>query len=348
MKRHLLPRSRGRAWLLILGIFFGLLIIISIYAMARFDRIEAKKPRTLGVTFSQVQAERFGSDWRANYDALLRDLGFRHLRIVAYWDRTEPAPGNYDFSDTDWMIAEAAKYGAHVTLVVGQRTLRYPECYYPSWVNKNDPAEVSREVNAYIVATAEHYRRETTIESWQLENEFLLQAFGQCPAANLSSRELKLELSTLRRSDSGSGRPIIITQSDEYGFPIFGPLADSYGMSMYKIEWNQITHHGYIEYPQGGWFNFWRASLISLFGRTGVQVGELQAEPWGPVGNENLTPVEMARSMNVTQLQRNVSFAEATHMRDINLWGAEWWWYMKVHYHDPTMWQAVKALPHKD
>jgi len=343
MKRHL---SRRRAWLLILGGILALLVAVSTYALIRFDRIEVRQPRQLGVTFSQVQAERFGSDWHANYDALLSDLGFRHLRIVAYWDRTEPAPGRYNFSDTDWMIAEAAKYHAHVTLVVGQRTLRYPECYYPSWVNTANVAATSRAVNAYIAAVANHYRGSTTIENWQLENEFLLQAFGQCPKADLSSRELVLELRTLRAHDSG--QPIIITQSDEYGFPIFGPLADIYGMSMYKIEWNQITKSGYIEYPQGGWFNFWRASLISLFGRTKVQVGELQAEPWGPVGNENLSPAEAARSMNVAQLHKNIAYAEATHIRTIDLWGAEWWWYMKQHYHDPSMWNAVKALPNKN
>src|SRR5262249_7213136 len=118
------PFSRRRAWLIILAIAGVSFALVSWFAMIRFAHQQSQKPETIGVTFSQVQAERFGSDWHANYTALLHDLGFRHLRIVVYWDRTEPTPDHYDFSETDWMIQQAAQYGARITLVVGQRTLR--------------------------------------------------------------------------------------------------------------------------------------------------------------------------------------------------------------------------------
>ncbi len=338
--------QRKRLWRLIglaLGGALFIFVIISSLLMWRFARIEAKKPEVLGVTFSQVQAERFGSDWRANYIATLDDLGFRHLRLIAYWDRTEPSPGHYDFSELDWMIAEAKKRDAHVTLEVGQRGLRYPECFYPGWINSQNPKEVSQAVNVYIQTVVERYRTDPTIEAWQLENEFLLHDFGQCPKQNMTSSALRDELKTLQSVDKT--RPIVITASNEFGLPVFGPTATDFGFSMYKIVWNQLTHSSYFTYPQPGIYNWWRASLVSFFRNQDIRVHELQAEPWGPVGNENLTSTEAYRSMNPKQLARNIDYARSTKISRIDLWGAEWWWYMKTRYHDDAMWQAVKSLP---
>lgn len=329
----------------------GLLILIlvcvvfSILLMWRFARIEAKKPEVLGVTFSQVQAERFGSDWRANYIATLDELGFRHLRLIAYWDRTEPEQGKYNFNELDWMLAVAKERGAHVTLEVGQRGLRYPECFYPSWVNSHDPAVVKPAVNAYTKTVVDRYKNNSTIEAWQLENEFLLHSFGQCPKQNMNSTALQQELTTLRSVDKI--HPVVITASNEFGLPILGPVASDFGFSMYKVVWNQLTHRSYFTYPQPGMYNWWRASMVSFFRGQNIRIHELQAEPWGPVGNEKLSPTEAARSMTPALLKRNLDYARSTRIRRIDLWGVEWWWYMKTHYKDDAMWQAVKALPNK-
>ena len=91
----------------------------SLMVMLRYNRINRLQPEVIGVSFSQIQAERYGSDWRANYIALLDELNFKNIRIPAYWNRIEPVKGQYDFTELDWMVSEAGKRGAKTIIVVG-------------------------------------------------------------------------------------------------------------------------------------------------------------------------------------------------------------------------------------
>lgn len=345
------PKASGNGprWMIvftIIGIVVAAAVVFSAIAMWRFARHQAAKPLTLGVTFSQKEAQVYGNNWQKNYLALLDELHFKHLRIMAYWDVTEPQPGQYDFSQTDWMIEQAKARGAHVTLVVGQRQPRYPECFYPSWLNKNDPAAVRWAVNQYITATAAHYRNEPAIEDYQLENEFLLTVFGTCPKANLSSRALQTELKTLQAADVA--KPVVVTASDEFGLPVFGPTGDIFGLSLYKTVWNPITHHGYFTYPQPSWFNWWRAAVVWQARGSEARVHELQAEPWGPVANQDLSEAEAAKSMNPDKLRRILAYAERSKIKRIDLWGAEWWYWEKTQRGNAAMWDAVQALGNKN
>ena len=108
--------------------------------------------RVYGATFSPRFAEQFGLDWKAAYRAMLDDLRIRTVRVAAYWDRVEPRRGEYDFSETDWLIAEAGKRGAEIVLAVGQKLPRWPECFVPEWV-KELPME-EREAALRIAAIA--------------------------------------------------------------------------------------------------------------------------------------------------------------------------------------------------
>lgn len=325
----------------ILAVFLAVLII-SLILMARFWAVNTSKPEVLGVSFSQVQAERYGSDWRANYTAILDELGFKHLRVAAYWDRIEPQQGVYDFSQTDYMVAEAKKRGAKLTMVIGQKSLRVPECYYPTWLDKNDASAVANNANIMLKAAVEHYKDEPTIEAWQLENEFLLKSFGDCPAQNLTNDALKKELATVRSVDST--RPIVLTQSNQSGFPVFGPIADVFGFSMYRWVWGPL---GYYRYPQSGIFNWWKAALISAYTGNEMKVHELQAEAWDYTGNENLDFARSQATMNPVQLIENIDYARQTQIKRIDLWGSEWWYALKQQGH-PEMWETVRQLPSKN
>jgi len=318
------------------------LIGLSIILMFRFWIINRNTQEVIGVSFSQVQAERYGSDWRQNYVSVLDDLGFKHIRVAAYWDRLEPSPGIYDYSETDYMVAEAKKRGAKLTMVIGQKSLRVPECYYPSWLDKNDAALVAENANKMLKEVVDHYKNETTIEAWQLENEFLLKSFGDCPAQNLNNDALKKELATVRSADSS--RPIIITQSNQTGFPVFGPLAEVFGFSMYRWVWSP---YGYYRYPQTGIYNWWKAAIINAYTGNEIKVHELQAEAWDYTGNENLEFGRSQATMNPTQLLENIEYARQTQIKRIDLWGSEWWYALKQQGY-PQMWQAVQQLPNKD
>ena len=326
----------------ILLIVISVLVAVSIVAMIRFWWLQRSESETIGVSFSQVQAERYGSDWKSNYMALMDELGFKHIRVAGYWDRIEPAPGVYDFSEIDYMIEEAKKRDTKLTLVVGQKVIRVPECYYPAWLDKNNVEEVSKYANKMIEALAQRYKDEPTIEAWQLENEFLLRSFGDCPKQNLTRDALNKELQTLKSIDDS--KPIVLTQSDQIGFPVLGPFADIYGFSMYRYVWSPI---GYYRYPQSGIYNWWKAAIISWYSGQKTKVHELQAEPWGKVGNEQLDYNSSMQTMNPKQLMSNIEYARQTQIKRIDLWGSEWWYAMRNAGH-AEMWEVIKALPNKD
>lgn len=329
--------------LIIILIAVGLFVAVSAFLMWRFAIHETKKPEVVGVTFSPVRARRFNLNWQETYLALLDDLRARHLRLVAYWDRLEPEKNRYDFSETDWQISEAKKRGAKVTLTIGQKVLGYPECFYPGWLDRNNPEEVSYRARQMIAAVINHYKDEPMIEAWQLENEFRLKSFGVCPRQNLTNRALKKELATLKSIDST--RPVVISQSDEWGFPILGPVGDIYALSMYKWVWaNSPIYRGYFHYPQPGAYDWWKAAVIYAYTGQDIVVHELQAEAWGPQGNEVLPVEEAYKSMNPQKLQDNINYARATKIKRFDLWGAEWWYYLKVKLGRPEMWERVRQI----
>lgn len=319
---------------------FAATVLVSGYLMWRFYDRHHREPEVIGVSYSQHQAEQYGMDWRPGYLALLDDLKFKHFRLAAYWDRIEPAPDRYDFSETDWMLDEAAKRGAKVKLVIGQKLIRVPECYYPGWINRDDPNIVEERVNKILKVVAERYKNHPALESWQLENEFLLHNFGDCPRGNFTQAKLTRELKTLQSVDTS--HPIILTQSDQYGFPVLGPIADFYGFSMYRTTWNSST--GYFRYPQRGAYNWWKASIIEAFKPTTVTIHELQTEAWGPRGNQYLTYDEASRSMGPEKLLDNIAYARETNIKQFDLWGAEWWYWLKERQNHPEIWETVRSV----
>jgi hypothetical protein len=68
-------------------------------------------------------------------NAIFSDLKIRHIRLVSYWKDIETSPGEYDFSKLDWQFDMANKYGAKVSLAMGMRQPRWPECHEPSWIH---------------------------------------------------------------------------------------------------------------------------------------------------------------------------------------------------------------------
>lgn len=328
-------------WLLAgVGAAVAVYVVLSTILMASFWIRHRKEPEVFGVSFSQKQAERYGTDWKANYSALLSELGFKHLRVAAYWDRVEPTPGKYDFSELDWMVGEAAKHNAKLTVIVGQKNIRYPECYYPTWLNRNDTQLVSKRAKRMTAEVANHLKGSQVIEAWQVENEFLLHSFGECPAANLTRGQLKDEVGIVRQLDPT--RPIVLTQSDQFGFPTFGPFGDYFGLSMYRWAYNK--DFGYFRYPQPGAYNWMKAAWIEALTGQKVKIHELQAEAWGKTGNEYISLEEQAKTMSPAQLRDNVQYARDTQIRHIDLWGAEWWYWLKVTKNQPAMWNEVKSL----
>jgi hypothetical protein len=46
--------------------------------------------------------------------------------------------------------------------------------------------------------------------------------------------------------------------------------------------------------------------------------------------------------MNAKRMKDRISYGEATGMRTVDLWGAEWWYWLMVKQNDPSVWNVVK------
>ncbi len=128
IKRYFWPAS---IWRRISVIFLAIvfLFISTSYGVAQwYIAKHANEPLVLGTTFISDYAQSFGLDPKDTLNAILGDLKVKQIRLVSYWDQIEPTPGKYDFSNLDWQFAMANQYGAKVSLAIGLRQPRWPEC----------------------------------------------------------------------------------------------------------------------------------------------------------------------------------------------------------------------------
>ena len=99
----------------------------------------------LGLTYSAREARYRNLPWQETFDAAL-DAAPSLVRLGAYWNEIEPAPGDYDFSNLDWLLDQAEARQQRVLLTVGMKAPRWPEYYLPRWLTsgKRLSSEFSR------------------------------------------------------------------------------------------------------------------------------------------------------------------------------------------------------------
>jgi hypothetical protein len=302
------------------------------------------QPLVLGASFVPDYAESFGLDPKATLTAMLSDLKLKQVRLVSYWQDIEPTPGHYDFSKLDWQFALANKYHAEVSLSIGLRQPRWPECHSPGWVNidPNNQQAWRPQLNKFIEAVIKHYQNNPALQDYELENEYFLKVFGQC--TDFSRTRLVDEYNLVKAMDTV--HPVIVSRSDNWvGIPVGQPTPDQFAISVYKRVWDATITHRYFEYPLPAWFYAALAGEEELLSGKDMIIHELQTEPWTPNGLEitQISVKEMYKSMDPQRLRDRINYGEATGMRTIDLWGAEWWYYMKVKQHDPAVWNVVKT-----
>ncbi len=298
-------------------------------------------PVTYGISFNQNHAKSLGLDWKVTYEEMLKDLEPKAIRIAAMWSEVEPLPGNYEFDDVDWMMEKAREYESAVTLVVGQKAPRWPECHVPGWLAKRyatDDAEVH--LFEYVSTVVERYKDHAALEFWQVENEpFIRFEFGECDGyrEDLVDREIKL----VRSLDPE--RKIIVTDSGEVStWRIASRSADIFGTTLYRI----------VRTPQGTiWHYDWVPPVVyrlkaAIWGRPArtMIVSELQAEPWFTgAGAEGTSVEEQEQTMNPERLQEHLDYVTHIGVSRAYLWGVEWWYWMKTERNDARYWDIVKT-----
>ncbi|MDP3758400.1 MAG: beta-galactosidase, partial [Candidatus Daviesbacteria bacterium] len=99
-------------------IALGILLVLFTVANLIFGKVNSQ-PVKFGVTFTPKYAQYLELDWQETYIQMLDNLHVRSLRLSSFWDILEPERGEYDFAETDYLLAEAGKRDAKVILVVG-------------------------------------------------------------------------------------------------------------------------------------------------------------------------------------------------------------------------------------
>lgn len=143
---------------ILLGVMLGIVVLAILVACALFYLAKKPKPEsiTYGMSFNTMYAEELGLDPRETYDAILNELGVRHLRLAAHWPMIEPRNGTYDFSEIDYQVRRAEEVGAEVVLAVGRRLPRWPECHIPKWAT-----ELSKRIE--MLNSSSTWRRSSTV-----------------------------------------------------------------------------------------------------------------------------------------------------------------------------------------
>lgn len=316
--------------------------IIFMYGMARWYIFSNRnEPIDLGVTFIPKYARYFDLDPKETLTAMIDDLGFRNLRLVSYWSEHEKQEGQYNFDELDWQMDMAKSRGVKVSLAIGLRQPRWPECHMPAWAEKLPKSEWEPKLKDYIKVVVERYRNHPALASYQLENEYFLKAFGICP--DHSRQRLVDEYKLVKSLDTD--HPVVVSMSNNaIGTPTYAPTPDAWAVSIYKRVWDKTITKRYFEYPIPAWYYAFRAGWTEFTRGRDVFIHELQAEAWTPedLGIKETPSQEQDKSMNATRLHHRFEYGRATGMRKIDLWGAEWWYWRKTKRNDPSLWNAAR------
>jgi len=303
---------------------------------------DRNKPLELGISFIADYAESLGLNPHQTFLALLDNMHVKNIRLVSYWSDIEPEPGKYNFSELDWEFQQAASHGAKVSLAIGLRQPRWPECHEPSWVNPEPTSVWQPQLFQFMTSVINRYKNNPALGSYQLENEFFLTVFGTC--TNIDRQRLVEEAGLVRALDRH--HTLIISRSQNaVGWPIGAPQADEYAISLYRRTWTPVLGR-YIEYPYPAWYYAFLAGIEKIWSGKDMIIHELQAEPWAP-DQKTITEIslsEQSKSLDANSLKTTFTFAKATGMRTMYFWGAEYWYYRLVTLHDPSVWNAAKQI----
>lgn len=321
-------KSRNRSLAILL------LLLVSSVALLLSITIPRKSP-TWGATFSIPYADYLGIDWKEAYISALDELGLRYFRIPAYWSDIEVEPGIYDFSNLDFLFDEAAARDAKITLALGVKVPRWPECFLPEWVER-DPDQIEPGIEALTAALVARYSSHPSLHAWQVENEPFF-PFGECPDPSIDRLTGLVDLVR----DIDDVHPIQRTTSGEQSFWLFhAPAADILGVSMYRVVFTEPI--GYNVFPHTPAVYRLQSLLAHLFADE-VIISELQVEPWFRNSPKELEVNAAYQLFTAEDLWRHGSYAKRSGLDAVYLWGVEWWYYLRQN-GDERLWNAGRGL----
>ncbi|HPI67454.1 MAG TPA: hypothetical protein PKZ16_02855 [bacterium] len=321
-------------------IFFIIIFIFIFFLIISTWNFNAREIKW-GITFSKKHAAELGLNWWEVYDRALNELVFiKTIRLPIYWPEVEKNPGQYDFTEYDWMIKEAEKKNIEIMPVLGRRVPRWPECHTPTFYQALTEAEIKTHILNLLTAEINHFKNFNNIKKWQIDNEPFADFFGECPIGDINL--VNEEINLVKSLDT---RPIVITESGELSNWLKGAkLADILGVSMYRQTWNK--NWGWFNYPLPPAYYFFKTQINKLLTPIKKIIStELQVEPWAKHNDmKNMTLFDQYYTMDLNQIKSNLKFAKKSGFDEIYLWGIEWWWWLGVKHNNWTYWEYGKNL----
>jgi hypothetical protein len=211
----------------------------------------------------------------------------------------------------------------------------------PDWATTMPVSQWQPLLQKNMSAVIDRYKNSPSLESYQLENEYFNRAFGTC--TNFDRNRLVAEYKQVKSLDQN--HPVIISRSNNaLGIPIYEPKPDMYGVSVYKRVWDAGVTHRYLEYPFPAWFYAFLAGAQKIHDGRDMIVHEMQAEAWAPNGKSirDTSLDEQNKSLNAARLKGRFEYGKATGMRQVYMWGGEYWYYRLTELHDPSLWNVAR------
>jgi hypothetical protein len=180
--------------------------------------VEPRGAAMLGISYRPLQAAALGLDPQVALAELLR-YPFELIRLAAYWDRLERAPGTLDLSTLDQQVAAAARAGKKIILCVGAvKAFGYPEFFVPAHrlaaplpdgtlVGPRTHPALLAAAAGFAAAVVERYRDQPAIVAWQVEHE-AVDPLGMEHSWRLAADFVAGEVAAVRAADPG--RPVML------------------------------------------------------------------------------------------------------------------------------------------
>jgi hypothetical protein len=314
----------------------------------------------LGISFRPPQVAAFGLDLRPALQQLL-DYPFDLIRLGAYWNHIEPAPGAFDTSALDWQIDAAERAGKQIILGLGAlKNFGYPELFVPrhrlarplperTLIRPAEYTALLTQARAFIARIVQRYRDRRAIVAWQVEHE-AVDPLGLEHSWRLAAEFVRAEVETVRQTDAG--RPVLLngflpasfavrlsqwwqTRDQGDSLAVALRLADTVGLDVYPR--HALVGLGprsvYLDARRSPW-QWWRLERVLAAARElgkRVMISEGQAEPWeaatvppdpGAGASASCPPEQVIDTYNRCLRAAQRS---GTALDAYLFWGAEYW-----------------------
>ena len=279
-----------------------------------------------GITFSHTHLNLLKIPVNDALDLAL-EMGFSHLRLGSYWQEVEKNKGVYNFSKLEGLLIRCEKTKQKVIMNVGMKSPRWPEFYWPGYLkDKNfNNSEARRRTLLFIEKLVKTLNKYSCITHWEVENEPLDPNGSENLAIPIDF--LIEEVGLVRKLDN---RQIIVSLwADDLEsrqlFPEILPISDMIGLDLYYKRFMK-SDKGKPYYEGSKTSDDYLREIIKTSPKE-VIIMELQAEPWEKDIKGYLS--KDPESISPKLLESNLKKASSLGVREIILWGFEYWYYQK-------------------